>query len=355
MAETPTVSVVIPAYNEAPCLGKLHHELRTVCDALPYQFEFIFVDDGSTDQTIEVLADLRDQDDRVRYLVMSRNFGHQAAISAGLSIAAGDATIMMDGDLQHPPNLIPRLLECWEAGYEVVNTVRLDTENGSVAKKLLSRAFYWVFRTLSGLPIEPGSADFRLLAREPLDALNRLTERHRFIRGLVPWLGFRQTSVPFRAPARWAGRAKFTFRRSARLALEGVTAFSLYPLRLVAIFGAIVTAASVAYGLFALAWQLLGGPTITGWTSLMICVHFLGGCQLVTLGIISEYLGRTLDQVKGRPLYILRSACGFPTPGRAEIGAIPSPHFSRAGARPDGAGSRPGRHEVQSTGQGKTA
>jgi len=355
MAETPTVSIVIPAYNEAPCLAKLHRELRTACDALPYQFEFLFVNDGSTDETDQVLADLRVEDDRVRYLVMSRNFGHQGAISAGLAFAAGDAVIMMDGDLQHPPNLIPRLLECWEAGYDVVNAVRLETEDGSLGKKLSSRAFYWVFRTLTGFPIEPGSADFRLMAREPLDALNGLPERHRFIRGLVPWLGFRQTSVPFRAPARWAGHPKFTFRRSARMALEGVTAFSLYPLRSVAILGMIVTAASFAYGCFAFVRQLLGGQAVTGWTSLMICVLFFGGCQLATLGIISEYLGRTLDQVKGRPLYILRSTCGFPASDRAESGAIPSPHFSRAGVRPAGAGSRPGRHEGHSTGQGITA
>src|SRR5262249_3794484 len=160
------------------------------------------VNDGSTDESDEKLAELRVADDRVRYLELSRNFGHQGAISAGLAFATGDAAIMMDGDLQHPPDVIPRLLERWEAGYDVVNTVPLETADGSVGKKLSSSAFYAVFRWLTGSPIEPGSADFRLLAREPLDALNALPERQRFVRGLVPWLGFRQTSVPFRAPAR---------------------------------------------------------------------------------------------------------------------------------------------------------
>jgi dolichol-phosphate mannosyltransferase len=333
MAETPTVSVVIPAYNEAPCLGALHRELSAVCDSLPYDFEFIFVNDGSTDETEALLADLRAQDDRVRYLVMSRNFGHQGAISAGLAFAAGDAVIMMDGDLQHPPSVIPRLLERWESGLEVVNTIRLETEDGSLIKKLLSRAFYWVFRALTGFPIERGGADFRLMARAPLDALNALPERHRFIRGLVPWLGFRQTSVTFRAPARWAGRPKFTFRRSARLALEGVTAFSLYPLRPLVVFGMLVAAASLACGLGALGWHFLGGGPISGWIAVLICVHFFGGCQLAALGIMSEYLGRTLDQVKGRPQYIVRSAIGFAATPRSGSEAIPHPHFIRDGAR----------------------
>jgi dolichol-phosphate mannosyltransferase len=343
VAEMATVSVVIPVYNEAPCLAKLHLELKAVCDDLPHRFEFLFVNDGSTDLTEETLAELRKDDERVAYLTLSRNFGHQGAISAGLAFASGDAAIMMDGDLQHPPDVIPRLLECWQAGYEVVNTVRLETEDASLGKTLLSRAFYALFGTLTGFPIERGSADFRLLARGPLDALNALPERHRFIRGLVPWLGFRQTNIPFRAPARWAGEAKYTLRKSARLALEGVTAFNLYPLRLVAIFGMIVAVASVAYGSCALALYLLGGPAVTGWAALAICVHFFGGCQLAALGTIGEYLGRTLDQVKGRPLYILRSACGLSRSSPVESRAVPAPHFSTSGARH--AGGTPVRHD----------
>ncbi len=328
METTPAISIVIPAFNEAPCLSKLHQELSAVCDKLPFRFEFIFVNDGSTDHTTEVLAKLRAQDDRVRYLELSRNFGHQGALSAGLAFAGGDAVIMMDADLQHPPGLIPVLIERWQNGFEVVNTVRKGTEDGSLFKNLWSSAFYSVFRRLTGLSIEPGSADFRLMAREPLSALNSLPERHRFIRGLVPWLGFRQTSVTFHAPARFAGRPKYTFGRSLRLALEGITAFSLYPLRLVAALGLTMMAASFAYGLFALLWQLIGGETIGGWTSLLICIHFLAGCQLASLGIISEYLGRALDQVKGRPQYILRSACGFGGSTTHENGTIPAPHFS---------------------------
>jgi polyisoprenyl-phosphate glycosyltransferase len=334
MARKPTVSIVIPAYNEAPCLGKLHEELRAACDSLPFRFEFIFVNDGSSDPTTDVLAQLRAGDDRVRYLVLSRNFGHQGALSAGLAFAAGDAVIMMDADLQHPPSLIPLLLEQWQSGYEVVNTIRLDTDQSTWTKKLWSRAFYGVFRTLTGLPLEPGSADFRLMGRAPIDALNSLPERHRFIRGLVPWLGFHQTSVAFHAPARGAGRPKYTFRRSLRLAVDGVTSFSLYPLRMVTLFGLAVAAVSFGYGLVARSAELLGGPTVQGWTSVMIALHFFGGCQLATLGVIGEYLGRTLEQVKGRPLYVLRSTCGFSQAANTEEGVIPAPHFGFKAARP---------------------
>jgi polyisoprenyl-phosphate glycosyltransferase len=348
VAKEPRISIVIPVYNEAPCLGKLYAELTATCDQLPYEFEFLFVNDGSTDETEEVLARLRLADERIRYLVMSRNFGHQGALSAGLKFAGGDAVIMMDGDLQHPPNLIPRLVACWQAGSDVVNTVRLDTENSPVVKKVLSHAFYAIFRLLTGVPIEAGSADFRLMSRETVDVLNGLNERHRFIRGLVPWLGFRQARVTFQAPARWAGQPKYTFRRSLNLALEGITAFNLYPLRLVTVFGLTVLAASSLVGACAILGPLLGGQPGSGWSGLMICVAFFGGCQLATIGILGEYLGRTLDQVKGRPLYIVRSAYGIEGSSHRDGVTIPAPHFSRDGTRRGGPALPPLHDEVNS-------
>ena len=187
----PLVSVVVPVMNEAECLPRLHSALRAVCDALPFRFEYVFVESGSTDATVEVLAELRCHDECVRYLVLSRNFGHQAALSAGLEHAAGDAVVMMDGDLQHPPEVIPRLLEKWREGYEVVNTARVETEAAPAFKRLWSWVFYRVFNGSTIVAIEPGGADFRLMARVAVDALNALPERHRFLRGLVPWLGFR--------------------------------------------------------------------------------------------------------------------------------------------------------------------
>jgi dolichol-phosphate mannosyltransferase len=334
MADKPRVSIVIPAYDEAPCIDKLYSMLRAVCDPLPYSFEFLFVDDGSSDGTEGVLGAVRRDDERVRYLVMSRNFGHQAALSAGLAYATGDAVIMMDGDLQHPPSLIPQLLECWRSGYDVVNTVRLDTEGSPRSKKVLSRLFYWTFRRLTGLPLESGSADFRLMGRTAVDALNALPERHRFVRGLVPWLGFYQTTVEFHAPARWAGRPKYTLARSFRLAVEGVTSFNPYPLRPIAILGALLTVVSLAWGLLAGCWHMAGGPALDRFSVMMISFHFFCGCQLAALGIVSEYVGRSLEQVKGRPPYIVRSAIGFRGSRHVGHARLPAPHLSESTARP---------------------
>ncbi len=310
-AKAALVSVVIPMLNEAECLPKLFEELRRHCDGLAYRFEFLFVDDGSTDATPAVLAGLHQRDARVRYLRLSRNFGHQAALSAGLAHAAGDAVVMMDGDLQHPPALIPALLEKFEAGYEVVNTVRRETAEAGPLKRFCSRLFYRVFNWAASVRIEPGGADFRLLARPAVDALNELPEVHRFLRGLVPWLGFRQTAVEFDAPRRFAGRPKYTFGKSLRFALEGITAFSYYPLRRAAVFGWVMAVAGFGYGLAAVAAYFLTRATVPGWTSLLACMVFLGGCQLLVTGVLGEYLGRVLEQVKGRPLYIIREAVGL--------------------------------------------
>jgi dolichol-phosphate mannosyltransferase len=309
-AQQPLVSVVIPVLNEAECVAAVHAELRRVCDPLPYRFEFLFVDDGSSDGTAGSLAGLRRGDERVHFLVLSRNFGHQAALSAGLAHAAGDAVITMDGDLQHPPALIVELLARFADGYDVVNTTRLSTAEVGLGKRLFSRLFYRVFNWLACVHIEPGGADYRLLARPVVDALNRLPEVRRFLRGLVPWLGFRQTVVPFTAPARVAGRSKYTFWRSLRLAVEGITAFSFYPLRKLALFGGGVALAAFVYALLMIGFHLFGGATVPGWTSLLFCVLFLGGCQLFALGVIGEYVGRVLEQVKERPVYLVSRAVG---------------------------------------------
>jgi polyisoprenyl-phosphate glycosyltransferase len=302
------VSIVVPAMNEADCLPTLSAELQTVAAALAaeFDFEFLFVDDGSGDATAQVLAGLRRKDGRVRYLVLSRNFGHQAAISAGLAHARGDAVIMMDADLQHPPALIPELLQHWQAGYDVVNTVRMATRDASRAKQALSRAFYCVFNWVANIHIQPDAADFRLLSRPVVEIVKCLPERHRFWRGLIPWLGFRQTNVRFVAPARYAGRPKYNFVRNLQFALDGISSFSFYPLRRLMMLGWLVTLLSGLYGLWALGSHLWGSYTVPGWTSLLLCVLFLGGVQLTAIGAVAEYVGRILEQVKGRPLYIVR-------------------------------------------------
>jgi dolichol-phosphate mannosyltransferase len=308
--ETKLISVVIPVLNEAECLPRLYEELTRVCDPLPYRFEFLFVDDGSTDATPAALAAARRRDGRVLYLSLSRNFGHQAALTAGLAHAAGDAVIMMDGDLQHPPALIPELLARFEDGYDVVNTLRQETAAVSPAKRLYSRLFYRLFNWAASVHIEPGGADFRLLSRAAVDALNGLPEVHRFLRGLVPWIGYRQTAVTFRAPDRWAGRPKYTFWRSLKLAVEGITSFSFYPLRKLAVFGSLVALASFLYGAYALYMHLFARSTVPGWTSLLVTVLFMGGCHLLAAGVLGEYLGRVVEQVKNRPVYLVRAAGG---------------------------------------------
>jgi polyisoprenyl-phosphate glycosyltransferase len=234
--------------------------------------------------------------------------------------------IMMDGDLQHPPQLIPTLLDRWRAGFDIVNTVRLETEEISASKRLFSGWFYRAFNAVSSVRIEPGNADFRLVSRAVADALTELPERHRFLRGLIPWLGFPQTRVEFKAPARWAGRSKYTFRRNIRLALEGITAFSFYPLRTAAAIGGLTMISSLAVGLMSLVLYGLGAGSAAGWTALAACAGSLVGGQFFALGILGEYVGRILEQVKGRPLYIVRGSVGFSV-SRLRFRAVPEPHL----------------------------
>ena len=335
----PLISVVIPLLNEAECLRKLHGELHRVCEPLAFHFEFLFVDDGSTDDSLLVLDELCRRDKRVCYLALSRNFGHQAALSAGLDYASGSAVIMMDCDLQHPPELIPELVRKWLAGHEVVNTVRLDTVQVNLVKRAWSYGFYRLFSWATKLRIEPGSADFRLVSRSVVEVLKGLPERHRFLRGLVPWLGFRQTTIRYHAPSRWAGSAKYTFGRSLRLALDGMTAFSFYPLRLLGLAGYTITLLAFLYGVYSVAMYLFTRSTVPGWASQVVCVTFLGGCQMAMLGILGEYIGRILEQVKGRPIYVVRQLKGLLSLQASEASGSPVVHIQSS--QPDGASVQP--------------
>jgi dolichol-phosphate mannosyltransferase len=291
----------------------MHAELCRACDPLPYRFEFLFVDDGSTDRSLEVLAELRRKDPRVRYLALSRNFGHQAALSAGLAHAVGDAVITMDGDLQHPPSLIPQLLERWREGFEIVNTSRLETQGIHPLKRLFSACFYRVFNWITSVRIEPGGADFRLMSRQVVNEIRALPERHRFLRGIVPWIGFHQTKIAFQAPKRFGGRPKLSFFRNLRFALDGLTAFSFFPLRLMSIAGWTLTLASLLYGIYAVLVHFLLQTTEPGWTSIIVCIVFFSGFQLAMMGMMGEYIGRISEQVKGRPLYVVRRMAGVQT------------------------------------------
>ncbi|OYT73940.1 MAG: glycosyltransferase [Chloracidobacterium sp. CP2_5A] len=305
------LSIVAPCYNEADALTAFHTALAAALAPLPYAAEIIYVDDGSTDATPQVLAALRARDARVKTLVFSRNFGHQAALLAGLDAAQGDAVVTLDSDLQHPPALIPELIRAWERGADIVYTIRRETADASLSKRLTSRAFYWLLNRVSDTPIIPGAADFRLMNRAAADSFCSLRETHRFNRGLVSWLGFRTAAIEFDAPARFAGESKYAFARMLRFAVHGLVSFSVWPLRATMLLGfgmAGFAALYIIYALFAffvLAW------TVPGWTSTLISVLLIGGVQLLSLGIVGEYVGKIYEEVKGRPLYVVRERHGF--------------------------------------------
>lgn len=307
--ELQKISMVCPAYEEEEVLPLFHHELVSVLHPLEdtYDTEIIYVDDGSRDRTLSVLRALAAQDRRVRFLSFSRNFGHQAALTAGLEHARGDAVIMMDSDLQHPPVLIPELLKKWKDGFDVVLTIRQDDPHLGVFKRWSSKCFYRLLSLLSDTEVRMSAADYRLMSRRALDSLLELNETHRFLRGMVQWLGFPSAEIFFQPLSRKAGVSKYTVRRMANLAFDGLISFSKVPLRL-----------SLLLGLGAIGIGLLGGTVFflralffveamsIGSAFLLTSLYLMGGCILCGLGIVGEYVGRIHDQVKGRPLYVLK-------------------------------------------------
>ena len=299
-----TVSVVTPAHNEAQNIPRLLERLEQVLQDTE-EWELIVVDDGSTDDTLGVVKALARFMPRLRYLSLTRNFGHQAALKAGLDHARGECVISLDADLQHPPEMIPDMLRQWRAGYEVVNLVRAET---SVPwfKRVTSRFFYWLTNAISDYRIEPGSSDFRLLDQRVVEVLRGIEERNLFLRGLIPWLGFRQTHLTYEPANRAAGASKYTMREMLRLAMLGLTSSSLRPLHISTVIGAIMSVLALIYAAYALWARFYAGTVITGWTSLLISILLIGGLQLLMLGIIGEYLGRSLTEIKSRPAYVLR-------------------------------------------------
>jgi len=309
------VSIVIPCLNEQDSIEPLLARLVPVLGEFTSRFEIILIDDGSSDETAARILEARERDDRVKLLQLSRNFGHQIALSAGLEHAMGDVVISMDGDLQHPPELIPSLLEKWREGSDVVITIRDETEDASWAKRTTSRLFYRFLNAVTGLRLPEGAADFRLLSRKALDALCRCGDQDRFLRGLVQWIGFPQAAVHYRADARHAGKSTYTWRRMMRFAMDAALSFSLVPLRGAILMGLFTVGAGVLYGLYVLWVRLFTTEAVAGWSSLMIVVLVLGGAQLTVLGIIGEYLGRTFSTVKNRPLYVVARTEGIADAG----------------------------------------
>ncbi|MDO5566129.1 MAG: glycosyltransferase family 2 protein [Planctomycetia bacterium] len=313
------LSVVVPAFNEELNLEKLHEVVGGYLDQLEsYDWEMIVVDDGSGDQTAAVLAKLHELDPRMKMVSFSRNFGNQMAISAGLEAAVGDVVIVMDADLQQPPELISELLARWEAGYHVVNTRKAYGKNVGWFKRTTSEAFYRVMDMLSDVRIERGVSDFRLMDRKVVNVLNNMPEHSRFIRAQVAWLGFRQTTVPFTANKRNAGVPSFSFFKLVSLAIDGIISSSVRPLRLITLSGILLFTLLIPYGCWALFQFCFLGPKTPGWTSLVMIQLFIGGAMLVSLGIVGEYVARIYEEVKHRPRYIVDRTLGFSNDEKVE-------------------------------------
>lgn len=298
------VSVVIPAYNEEGNLPILTDKLTEVLKQYD-DYEIIFVNDGSTDDTLNVMKKLHHDNSRVHYLSLSRNFGHQYALKAGLDKAGGDCVISMDGDLQHPPRLIPQLIEGWQKGYDIVYTTRQDKQTEGFFKRFTSTLFYKCFRVLTGLKMPAGAADFRLLDKKVVAQLRQMPEKALFLRGLIYWMGFKQLAVSYQVEPRFSGRSSYNLKRMLALAIAGATSFSVKPLRLAIYLGFLIAILGCLFTAYVLYIKLFGGGVITGWASLMCVLLILGGCQLFILGIIGEYIGRIFVEMKNRPSYIV--------------------------------------------------
>ncbi|MGP1367035.1 MAG: glycosyltransferase family 2 protein [Schwartzia sp. (in: firmicutes)] len=299
------ISLVVPVYNEEANLQHFYAAVCSVMASLSYEFELIFVDDGSKDESQGILHRLEMADPRVQPIFLARNFGHQLALTCGLDYAEGDAVITMDGDMQHPPELIPTLLHEWEEGWEVVQTIRVTTEGVSCLKKGTSALYYKVLNMMSNVRIQPGGSDFRLMDRRVVLAFRRYREHARFIRGLIGSMGYRQKQIEFVAPPRFAGTSKFSLRKMMHFALDGILAFSTLPLRFCLYAGILSGAVSFFLFLHVLFVKYVENDAVPGWATILACVLFFGGVQLISLGIMGEYIGRIFEETKGRPLYLI--------------------------------------------------
>jgi polyisoprenyl-phosphate glycosyltransferase len=303
-----TISIAVPVFNELESLPELVRRVRTLMEEVGESWELILVDDGSTDGSTELILEFAEQDPHIIPLIFARNFGHQIAITAGLDYSRGAAVIIMDADLQDPPEVILDMIARWREGYEVVYAVRAEREGESWFKKLTASMFYRVIYRITDVKIPVDTGDFRLLDREAANALNKMRERNRFPRGMAAWVGFRQIGVEYKRAARFAGETKYPLRKMFRLALDAVTGFSYFPLQLATYFGFAIAGISALAIPVVIISRLAGSQAFAGQATTLIAVLFLGGVQLISLGILGEYLGRLYDEAKGRPLYIVRQA-----------------------------------------------
>lgn len=300
------ISIIVPSFNEEDNVLILYDKIKEILSNS--SFELIYVDDGSTDKTLRNLKRLSKKYSEVKYISFSRNFGHQAALRAGLQFAKGDAVISMDADLQHPPEILPMLIKRWQEGYDIVFTMRKNLSNIGYFKRKTSKLFYKCMNFLSDLNIAEGAADFRLLDKKVVEIINAQHESELFLRGYISWLGFQQVGIPYTPAKRFSGRSKYTFKKMVKLAIDGITQFSIKPLRLSMIIGVLFALGGILYGIYALASYFLNVHITSGWTSIIVVLLITSGTQLILLGVVGEYVGKIFMQAKQRPDYVIREA-----------------------------------------------
>ena len=304
------LSIVSPVYNEAENLGEFYSRVINATDNLNLEIEIIYINDGSQDSTIDIITKQRQIDNRITIIDLSRNFGKEIALTAGLDYSSGDAVIVIDADLQDPPELIPKLVEKWREGYDVVNAKRIKRKGESLLKKVMSYIYYRLLFYLSDINVPRDTGDFRLLNKNALDALLKLREKHRYMKGLFVWVGFKQKEIEYEREARFKGKTKWGFFSLFNLAFDGLTSFSIMPLRLASTIGFLSALIGFFYGAVIVFKTLFFHEPVAGFTSLVVLITFFGGIQLISIGIIGEYIGRIFNETKNRPLYVVKNIQG---------------------------------------------
>lgn len=304
----PKYSIIVPVFNETGCLEELHHRISSVMNSTRESWELVLVDDGSRDGSTDMIRKLAKKDAHIRPVIFSRNFGHQIAVTAGLDYSRGDAAVIIDADLQDPPEVILELIAKWKEGYQVVFAVRSEREGETWFKRVSASAFYRLIYRITDVKIPLDTGDFRLMDRKIIDVMKKMGERHRFLRGMAAWVGFKQIGVPYKRAPRFAGETKYPFRKMLKLALNAITGFSYFPLQLAMYLGFITAGISIIAIPVVLIMRIAGNLAFLGQATTLVSVLFLGGVQLICIGILGEYIGRIYDEVKGRPLYVVSEA-----------------------------------------------
>jgi len=329
------ISIVVPVFNEESNLQELLRRVKETMGTIGIPYEIVFVDDGSHDRTVEIISEEMASNDMVRLVQFSRNFGHQVAVTAGLDFAQGDAVVVMDADMQDPPELIPEMISKWSDGYDVVYAVRNKRDHESWFMTSMRSVYYRLLKAVGDVDVPVDAGDFRLIDRQALTALNQLRENNRYVRGLCAWVGFRQVAVPYERPARFAGESKYSFFKLVSLALDGLSGFSNAPLRFVLWVGVIVAVLSFVIAGFALIAKLFTPDVVEGWSSLVLFIGCLSGIQLIALGVMSDYIGRIHNEVKNRPLYVISQLNGFSEPPEVSEKAVICTPRKRLNIKPE--------------------